>query len=307
MDRQIWCQIHNAVIAADRTLPRAGRCTLYSDRLIVKLFLWSVWHDRPRCWAMDRLHYNTLFRPGPLPSYSQFCRRLKSPRVRAMLHAVWRRLVEAESGEQLVNRLEEQIEEQIGIFDGKALPVSESSRDPDARTGRGNGRFSRGYKLHAWGTQAQRIKAFCVTPLNAGETTVAREVLVSKLPTHTLTLGDANYDSSPLYQAMADAGHRLLTPLKAAPKGRRSLSHASPARRAAIEQWEQHPDECARLLKQRGGIERTFANIGNFGGGLTCLPPWVRGLERVTMWTLAKLIIYHARLNARQAARSSAA
>jgi hypothetical protein len=288
MDRQIWGQIRNAVIHADRTLPRVGRRTLYSDRLIVKLFLWSVWHDRPRCWATaDRLHYNSLFRPNMLPSYSQFCRRLKSPRVLAMIQAVERRLVGTESGEQL------------GFFDGKPLPVSESSGDPEAKTGRGNGQFSRGYKLHAWATQAQKIKVFCVTAMNAGETTIAREALVGKLPPHTLTLADANYDSSPLYQAMADAGHRLLTPLKAAPKGRRSLRHASQARRAAIEQWERHPEECRRLLKQRGGIERTFANTGNFGGGLICLPPWVRGLERVTMWVRAKLIIYHAHQTAR--------
>ena len=50
-------------------------------------------------------------------------------------------------------------------------------------------------------------------------------------------------------------------------------------------------------------MERAFANLSNFGGGLTHLPPWVRTLPRVTRWVTAKLIIYHARANVRNAAR----
>ena len=253
---------------------------------------------RPRLWLMDRLHYNSLFRPGHLPSYSQLCRRLKSPRVLAMLEVVGRRL----AGNATAGPLCSHLSDQLGFFDGKPLPVSESSRDPDARTGRGSGRFSRGYKLHAWATQAQRISAFSVTPLNAGETTIAREQLVSRLPRHRLTLADANYDSGLLYQAMADAGHQLLTPLKRAPGTQRDRRRATPARRAVIDRWEQQPRQCEQLLHRRGTIERTFANLSNFGGGLVCLPPWVRGIQRVTMWVQAKLIIYHARLNARSSA-----
>jgi hypothetical protein len=291
MDRQIWLQIRRAVISAQRRVPRIGRRTVYSDSLIVKLFIWSAWHDRPLCWAMDRLHFNSLFHPsGPLPSYSQFCRRLKSPRVRAMLQCVHA---------QLAGRFDPR---EIAFLDGKALPVSESSRDKDARVGRGNGRFSRGYKLHAWATQHQRIGCFSVTPLNAGEPVVAREQLAGQLPRHALTLADGNYDSNLLYAAMDAHGHRLLTPLRGR-LGRRDRRHISPARRRAIELWRNNPETAAALLSQRGTVERAFANLSNFGGGLTHLPPWVRTLPRVTLWVTAKLIIYHARANVRTAAR----
>ena len=35
------------------------------------------------------------------------------------------------------------------FMDGEAMPVSESMGDPDAKRGADNGRFSRGYTIHA--------------------------------------------------------------------------------------------------------------------------------------------------------------
>ena len=81
MDRATWHQVRHAVISASRAVPRRGRRTLYSDALVVTLYLWCVWHDRPLCWAYDPLHYNSLLRPRRLPSYPRFCKRLKTPRV----------------------------------------------------------------------------------------------------------------------------------------------------------------------------------------------------------------------------------
>ena len=43
-------------------------------------------------------------------------------------------------------------------------------------------------------------------------------------------------------------------------------------------------------------------SIRRFGGGLRTLPPWVRGLDRVTRWVTAKIAIYHARLRCRSVA-----
>jgi hypothetical protein len=57
------------------------------------------------------------------------------------------------------------------------------------------------------------------------------------------------------------------------------------------------------LLDQRAAIERIFAALTGFGGGLTTLPPWVRRIGRVTRWVTAKIAIYHARLRVRKLAK----
>jgi hypothetical protein len=253
------------------------------------MYIWSAWHDRPMCWACDRIHYNTLYRPKQLPSVSQFCRRLKTPRVKAMLQAACQYLNQCHDPNVLT------------FLDGKPLPVSESTRDPDAKTGRGNGRFSRGYKLHAWTTNEGKIQRFRVTPLNAGEPTVAME-LSENLPSNRMVLADTNYDSAKLYEQIEQCGSQLLTPLKgkAASPGR--LKQMPAARRNILQLWQEDPAWCEAALTMRGSIERTFGTISCFGGGLSPLPAWVRRLERVERWVTAKLIIYHARLQARKQA-----
>ena len=150
--------------------------------------------------------------------------------------------------------------------------------------------------MHAAASADQRVLAFQITPLNAGEPTVAREYLAGQLPRASLTLADANYDSNPLHTAMDAHGHTLVTPLRGHcqdPKKRRRMSAG---RQRLLRWWDDCPSRCRALLKRRGTIERVFANISNFGGSLTCLPPWVRRLPRVTLWVTAKLAIYHARL-----------
>lgn len=293
MDRVTWHQVRHAVISASRAVPRRGRRTLYSDALVVKLYLWCVWHDRPLCWAYEDLHYNALFRPSTRPSYSQFCKRLKTQRVVAMIGHVNAHLARDDAPAE-------------GYFDGHALCVSENSRDPDARTGRGNGRFSKGYKLHAWATPTQRVRVHATTALNAGETTVAGDRLAHRLPPHGLTIADGNYDSDPLHRAMHTHGHRLLTPLKGCAKGRRRVAGMSEARLAAVAWWQSDPAACRACLRRRGTVERTFANLSNYGGGLTHLPPWVRRLDRVSLYVTAKLALYHARKNAQDLAKGEA-
>ena len=59
-------------------------------------------------------------------------------------------------------------------------------------------------------------------------------------------------------------------------------------------------------MRARRGAGRASANLTNFGGGLTHLPPRGRGLGRVTRWVAAKLVICHARMNAREAPRPAA-
>ena len=288
MDRDLWRIVTDAVVRINRKLPRPGRRRHYTDVLIVRMFLWSVWHDRPLCWACDRQHYDRRFRPRRLPSVSQFSRRLRSRRVQEIVHRV---------NEMLTHRDRPAA---VGFFDGKPLPVSRHSRDKDAKKGYADGGFRRGYKLHAWATEDGRIRRFCVKPMNAGEPNTARE-LTDDIPPNCLVLADANYDSAKLYRSVQERGAYLLTPLKGRATAPRSLRYMPAARRWAIELWQNHPAECKTVLKARYQIERIFSALTSFGGGLSPLPSWVRRLPRVQRWVAAKLVLYHARLLVRTA------
>lgn len=289
MDMEVWHLLAAAVKSADRKVARVGRRPTYSDALIVKIYLWSVWHDRPLCWACDRAHYSRLFRPRQLPSISQFTRRVKSPRVVKMLQATNAYLARQDTSVRLA------------FLDGKPLPVSFCSRDPDARIGWATKGFAKGYKLHACATADGRIAAFTVRPMNEGEAKVAREQLPAA-PEATLILADANYDTKHLYQTLGARGQQLLTPLKRIAVNPQPLRRMGPHRRFAIELHRNLGSGYRALLDKRDAIERVFAALTCFGGGLTTLPAWVRRLGRVTRWVTAKIAIYHARLRVRKLA-----
>jgi len=283
MDSQIWRTVYRTIVAVNRRVPHYGRRPRYSDSLIVAMYIWTTWHDRPLCWASDRSHYNTLFRPRALPSNSQFCKRLKSDRVQQILQEVHNRLAGTERSAEL------------SMLDGRVLRVGLHSKDSDARKGRVAGGFARGYRLHAWSTQDQRIPLWSVMPLNADERVVAME-LVNHAPQTTLVLADAFYDSGPLYDQMAARHIHLLTPMRGSNPG---AGHhpQSPARLAAAREWQ---GIAGYVYRERAEIERQFGHQVWTGGGLGPLPGWVRRLTRVRMWVGAKLIIHHARLLVRR-------
>jgi len=81
MTKESWLMIVIAIERADRQLPGQGRRPKYSDLLIVKMYLYGVLHDRPRCWSCDKANYGVFFRPRNIPSVSQFCRRVKTQRI----------------------------------------------------------------------------------------------------------------------------------------------------------------------------------------------------------------------------------
>src|SRR5512145_2895457 len=137
MDSYTWKRIYREIAVLDRQLERSGRRPVYSDRLIVAMFVWSVAHDRPLCWACQRTSYGSMFRPRRLPSVSQFCRRMPTPRVQRMLEALHQRVARSSSPTDLM------------FLDARPLVVGACSKDPDARPGRVYGGFARGYKLHA--------------------------------------------------------------------------------------------------------------------------------------------------------------
>jgi hypothetical protein len=289
MDRQLWHIVTRAIVRVNRQLPRDGRRPRYSDVLIVRMFLWSAWHERPMVWACDRQHYTGLFRPRRLPSVSQFCRRLKAPRVLRMIDAVNDRLIQRDRPAT------------VSFFDGKPLPISNHSRDTDAKKGYADGTFRRGYKLHAWATEDGRIGRFAVRAMNVGEPNTARE-LTDRIPAGCLVLADANYDSAKLYKAVDACGAQLLTPLKGRAQSAVRRRYMPNARRRAMDLWQRHPADCKRTLATRYQIERIFGALTCVGGGLNPLPAWVRRLPRVQRWVTAKIILYHARLLCREVA-----
>ncbi len=287
MSSQLWKRIYHAIRMVNRGVMRTGRHPAYPDTMIVAMYVWAVWHDRPLCWAADRANYTSLFRPRRLPSRSQFCRRIKTQRCQAILHGVWKRLGQTDSNDN----------SPVTLMDGRVLCVQSHSTDPDAKRGYASGGFARGYKLHALARENGRFVAIRVTSINVAEKAVARELIDEYRPAGLL-LADGGYESGPLYDYAAERGAIFMTPLpKNAGGGHRQQSRA---RLFAKRLWD-HGGEV--IYQRRRAIERFFGQLSAFGGGLAPLPSWVRRIERVERWITAKIIIYHARMLVREATK----
>jgi hypothetical protein len=283
MDSYVWKTVYQAIRDVDRVVPRRGRRKSYSDVLIVGMYIWSVWHDRPLCWACDRQHYASCFRPRRLPSVSQFCKRIKTDRCNRILQKVHERLARID------------LMSELSFLDGRVLRVGPYTKDAGAKSGPAPGGMAKGYKLHAWGTRDGRIPIWSVMSLNVSEKTVAGELLRYQRA-NGIVLADANYDAGWLYDRVDDDGGQLITPLpKNAGCGHRPQSQA---RLRAAAYW---PGLGGYVYGERLGVERIFAHQSAYGGGLAPLPAWVRTLPRVRRWVGAKLILYHARLTVRRA------
>lgn len=304
MDREQWKIVLEVVKQAARHVAKLDpppRRPQFADWLIVAMYLWAVAHDRPQGWACERPHYDSGFRPrGPLPSVSQFNRRVKWERTRLILQEVHQHLAGDLTGTAL------------SYLDGKPLLVGVASKDPDAARGHVLGGFAKGYKLHAWMSEDRRIPLWCLTPLNVHEVPVARLLVqqVQELSERSLTLVDQNYDAHGLHKDLDRRRGRLLV----RPKGPAHLAQRHPvtlrqmgsARRELLAVQERCPSLLRMVLRQRTNAEGILGNLCSYGGGLSCLPPWVRRLPRVRRWVGAKIILYHARLRVRRRQRQAA-
>src|SRR5580704_4825437 len=76
MEHQLWSSIM-AVLAGLSKVRKPTVCD-FSDEDIVKVYYWSVIHDRPTSWACDRQHWPPWRRRHALPSESTMSRRLRS-------------------------------------------------------------------------------------------------------------------------------------------------------------------------------------------------------------------------------------
>lgn len=283
MSSQGWRQLYQIIKREARRLPKAKRRFVYSDALIGAMFVWSVWHDRPQCWACQRSSYNGLFRPRRLPSVSEFNKRIRGERFAMLLDAVFAALVPKPSPGARC------------WLDARPLPVGACSKDRHARPGRVYGGFARGYRVHALLDEQGRVFAWRLTSMNVAEPTVAHE-LVDQLPPQSTLLADGNYDRAPLHERVAQGGATLLAkPRRNAGRGHR---RQSPTRLANIARWNANDQEHTR---QRAAVDRAFGWQSSFGGGLAPLPAWVRTPARVHRWVAIKLTIYHMRNHEKRA------
>src|SRR6478735_2029928 len=122
MEHQLWKTIVMILATIDKTLKTTAFD--FSDEDIVKVYYWSVIHDRPVSWACCRKHWPLHLRKRPLPSPTTMSRRLRSRSVLSLLDALEQRVVAPK---------------EPGIFwmiDGKPLPIGGCSKDRQAGYGR---------------------------------------------------------------------------------------------------------------------------------------------------------------------------
>lgn len=277
MSSHEWPELYRIIKQEARRLPAPKRRFEYSDALIAAMFFWSVWHDRPLCWAAQRSSYNGLFRPRRLPSNSEFNRRVRSARFAQLLMRIFSAMTAGQPSEAVL------------VLDARPLPVGACSKDKAAKAGRVYRGFARGYRVHALADANGYVIAFRLTSMNAAEPDVALELLQEAAPGDTV-LTDGVNDSARLYEAAEAQGISFRArPRKHAARGHRPQS---PARLRGIAAW--HARAC-EYERRRGAIERVFGWQSSFGGGLAPLPAWVRTPARTYRWVAAKLTIYNAR------------
>lgn len=291
MERDIWKLIVKAI---NRLAPTRSRNAVYTDPQILAVLLWASLHDRPISWACKRCNWPMQAWRRNLPDQSTMSRRLRRPDILELQRRALS-LVQEYGGDATM----------IAIIDGKALQLSENTRDPDARTGRGVGGYAKGYKLHALIDDQWRVHAWRVLPLNVAECLVAQDLMRdavrlsnTRLVPHTVVLGDASYDSNRLHLRASVLGLQMIAPRRKPHLGvsTKRKHHPSRLRSVLITEGEGAAARMKWFNSIRGGIERYFAALASAGTGLDQLPTWIRRLHRCQLWVGAKLIVHAARI-----------
>ena len=119
------------------------------------------------------------------------------------------------------------------------------------------------------------------------------ERLLKTAPIQGYVAADMNYDSNKLH-AICDQREQLqlVTRRRYGPGHGTGHRKQSAGRLRSMELTENpFPRFADQLLQDRQEIERRFGQWVNWGGGLTCLPAWVRTHRRVRRWVQAKLVL----------------
>src|SRR5947209_794657 len=282
MERELWPLLYRTVREVARGFSQ--KYVQIPGWVLLLTLVWAALHDRPVGWACQPRNWDTTpYRPPRLPSPSTMSRRVDGLALGLLWRAVEQRLRERSGDHPAL----------AAWLDGKPLPVSGVSKDPDAGYGRGAGTMAKGYKLHtAWAGRALP-ETWEVTPLNVSEKVVARR-LVPQLTAGGYLLADGNYDANPLFDLAGGQGYQLVTPLPrgANPGSGHHYQSPYPLRSIALMQ----SPFGKQLYHLPTSIERAYGNATSLGGGLGPLPAWVRGQGRVRTWVWAKLLINAARV-----------
>ncbi len=282
MERELWPLLYSTVRKVARGFSQ--KYVQIPSWILVVTMLWAALHDRPVSWACRSANWaTTRLRPVRLPSASTMSRRVHEVGVGLLWRAVEQRLRDLSASHPAL----------VAFLDGKPLTVSNVSKDPDARYGRGAGAMAKGYKLHTVWANRALPEAWEVAPLNVSEKVVARR-LIAQLSGSGYLLADGYYDANHLFDRAHEQGYQLVTPL---PRGKNpggGHHYQSPYRLQSIALMQTGFGQ--RLWRWRGAIERTYGNATSFGGGLAPLPAWVRRQHRVRTWVWAKLLINAARV-----------
>jgi hypothetical protein len=277
MERELWKSLYGMVVE----LGKPWGDWKFTAADIVLVYLWAVLHDRPMNWAVDKDNWPHDLRPSCLPSQSTLSRRMRRSETQQLMTEIENHWLALMNVSAML----------IKTIDGKPLTVSGVTKDIDAGYGRGAGGMQKGYKLFAIWSSGPLPLAWALGPMNKSEKTMARE-LIPTLPGGGYLLGDPEYDSNGLHELAEQQGHQLLTQKR---QKHRGVGHRKqhPSRLRSIELMKTSFGKSVYRFRRQ--IERNFGNLTSFGGGLTCLPAWVRRFTRVRNWVQAKLLINAAR------------
>jgi hypothetical protein len=278
MEHQLWMEIVALLVSFGKQ--KGGWRFRHDDVRVVRTWFWAVLHDRPISWACRAENWPPHERRTARPSSPTMSRRLRSLRVRHLLRRV----------EQQV--LAPRQREILWLLDGKPLTIGGCSKDRQAGYGRAAGAKAKGYKLHALAAYSGHVAGWRVAPMNVDERVVAGRLL-RFADVQGYIVADSNYDSNRLHEQCDRRGNRQLVARR-----RYGSKHGHGHRLQTLGRLRskallENPGSLFgnRLLQFREQIERFFAHLTNWGGGLTHLPPWVRTLRRVRRWVQAKLIL----------------
>jgi hypothetical protein len=312
MELERWAELSTAVSGVAVNFKPRPRDT-HPTALIVRVYLWAVLHDRPTSWACEPKHWTPQTCPSVLPDQSTMSRRTRRDDFETFMGRVGQRLngngSNGSNGSSSIGGGGGGGGPLVKVIDGKALELPNHTTDPDATWGRGVSRMSVGYKLHAIYSAAAAAMgnpmpdAFVITTLNTSEKDMAAR-MVARLSAASdgrdggYLLADAGFDASWLFDYCHHHGYQLVCP-RAKPGTDLGHRYVSPHRRRAIEMLE--PVATANrfgtdLYATRPDIERNFAQLTSFGGGLAALPSWVRRIWRVRNWVTGKLLVNAARI-----------
>jgi hypothetical protein len=268
--------------------PRKRRDGDFTDHDIVHIYSWAVLHDRPMSWAVVKGNWPRHRRRQTLPCDSTLSRWLRSPKVVALLAQLQRRIVAPK---------------EPGLFwmrDGKPWVIGGCSKDRQAGYGRAAGGKAKGYKVHALVGSDGSVAQWRLAPMNQEERVMAERMVRSAPPEVVgYLLGDSNFDSNPWHRVCEQRGNlQLVTPRPYGPGKSTGHRRQTAGRLRSIAILESPLGAFgAQLKKERSAIERQFGNWVNWGGGLSSLPPWMRGYRRVYRWVQAKLVLGNLRDN----------